>query len=282
MPSRQAKHWCFTINNYGASTEETLRGLGQQDCCVYLVFGREVGQEGTKHLQGYVAFKQRKALGPVKTLLGGTAHLEPAKGSPAQASEYCKKDKDFEEYGQVPAGKGHRSDLTDVLESIKRGDSLQRIAEEHPAAALRYGSGILRVRQLFRPKRDKPPELHCFWGRTGTGKTRRVWEFMDPEKLWVHPGHGWFDGYDDHDAVLFDDFDGGWFKITYLLKLLDRYQFQVPIKGGHTWWAPRHILITANVHPREWYPQAKEEHQRALIRRLNEFGSIQECHGSMI
>jgi len=279
MPSRQARCWCWTLNNYTEDELATIQKLGHelQFDVTYLVFGKEKGQEETPHLQGYIAFKKRKSFGVVKKLLSNRIHLETAKGSPEENERYCKKEGDFEEYGQRPAGQGSRNDLVEVARACQQGKSFKEIAEEFPSAALRYSTGILRLTSLHRPERKGPPELWCLWGRTGTGKTRRIWEFADVDQLWVHPGDRWFDGYDGQPAVLFDDYDGSWFKITYILKLIDRYMFQVPIKGAYTWWAPKVIYFTSNHHPKEWYPNAKQEHIDALLRRFKDFGTIEEC-----
>lgn len=272
MPTTQAKHWCYTINNY---TDDDVKRLSERrEDVTYHIFGYEMGDSGTKHLQGFISFRKRKSFGPTKEILGGKAHLEPAKGTPAQAAEYCKKDGDYVEYGELPGGKGSRTDLREVAEKIKNGVSFRSIAEDHPTTVLRYGSGVLRLKNFYRPKNREAPEIHVFWGPTGSGKTKRVWEFTKHDELWVHPGDRWFDGYDGHLAVLFDDFDGGWFKLTYLLKLLDRYIFQVPVKGGYVWWYPKQIYITSNLHPKDWYNNTNKEHVSALLRRLNEFGEI--------
>jgi len=281
MPS-QAKHWCWTLNNYTEDELASLQALGNElPEITYIIWGKEKGQEETPHLQGYVAFKRRKSLQAAKRLLSDRAHCEIARGSPKQAAEYCQKDGDYEEYGKLPGGQGKRSDLELCTHLIKEGKTTRELAEVCPQVLLRYGSGVQRLRMHFRPERKGPPELWVLWGKTGTGKTRRVWEFANVRELWVHPGQGWFDGYDGHKAVLFDDFDGSWFKLTYLLKLIDRYVFQVPVKGGHVWWAPKTIYFTSNIDPKEWYPTANEEHKRALLRRFREFGHIQECTSSV-
>jgi hypothetical protein len=280
MP-KQAKHWCFTLNNYTDEEYAALQALGAElpTPIEYLVFGKEKGQEGTPHLQGYIALSKKRYFNFIKATIGERAHIECAKGSPKQASDYCKKDEEFVEYGQLPRGKGARTDLDNVVQLALDGANFRTIARNDPAAAIRYGSGVCRIIALKRPKRDHPPIIWTFWGKTGTGKTRRVWEFADEEELWVHSGGGkWFDGYDGHRAALFDDLDGSVFKLAYLLRLLDRYPFPVEIKGGFTWWRPRTIYITTNIHPNDWYPNANEEHKRALLRRLTENGStIQEC-----
>ena len=52
----QIEGWCFTLNNYSVEEEETIRNAP----CAYMLFGRERGDEGTPHLQGYVHFKNER------------------------------------------------------------------------------------------------------------------------------------------------------------------------------------------------------------------------------
>ena len=292
MPGGQAKHWTWTLNNY---TEDDLAGLlalgGElPEPVQYLIFSREYGESGTPHLQGYIALSTKKTLSYVRELVSPQAHFEVSRGSPEQNKEYCSKDNpdgqpskdpetDIFEFGTLPRGRGARTDLARVAEQVRSGVPIREIADSDPAAFIRYGNGILRYRMMVRPSRSSPPSIWVFWGPSGSGKTRRCWDFTDHSKIWVHPGDRWFDGYDScsHPCVLFDDFDGSWFKLDYLLKLLDRYVFQVPIKGGYTWWCPRTVLITSNIEPKLWYRNANEAQQAALLRRLREFGSIVHC-----
>ena len=280
MPSIQGKHWCFTLNNYTEDEVHALEALVEERPGInYIVIGVEVGQEGTEHLQGFVSFEKKVSQSRAKKIIGRRAHLERAKGSPLQAAEYCKKDGKFVESGTCPKGQGARSDLIEIAEKVKQGCSVRDIAQQHPGSFIRYSTGIARLFSFSPPERQQPPAVWVFWGKTGSGKTRRVHEFVAREQLWIHPGDRWFDGYDRHPAVLFDDFCGSWFKLTYLLKLIDRYPFQVPIKGAYTWWVPKTIYFTSNIHPKDWYQNANDEHVNALMRRLNEFGTIKECKG---
>lgn len=50
-------------------------------------------------------------------------------------------------------------------------------------------------------------------------------------------------------VAIFDDFRPWWCRFDYLLRLLDRYPMQVPVKGGFVNWVPEHIIITA---PQRW------------------------------
>lgn len=271
----KAKQWVFTLNNYTPEDEQHLDHLGERDGTIYLVYGRETGESGTPHLQGFIQLETRRSLKWMRDNVSERGHYQVCRGTPKQASDYCKKDGSFTEIGNLRVGSGRRTDLEEVVQAIRDGKTKRELAEEHPTAVLRYGRNIDTLRICQKPPtRVGPPLIQVFWGDTGLGKTRRVHEECPPEELWIHPGEKWFDGYDGHKYVLFDDFDGGWFKLGYLLKILDRYTFQVPIKGGHVWWYPENIYLTSNIDPREWYQGANQKQQDALIRRLHEFGQI--------
>ena len=100
MPSG-AKRWCFTLNNPTTGERQLLSELGESEHVSYMVYGNEVGSEGTPHLQGYVQFANRRSMRQAKALLGARLHLEISRGTPRQASQYCKKDGDFVEHCQL-------------------------------------------------------------------------------------------------------------------------------------------------------------------------------------
>lgn len=264
----RARHWCFTLNNFSEENVAALRALGDSEDCRYLVFGREVGRSGTPHLQGYVAFSRKRTLRRAVDAVGSGAHLEVMRGTPSEASEYCKKDGAFEEFGEVPGGRGSRSDLKSALQAIKRGISKSSLIESHSIAYARAHRMLTEYALLNAPARNWETVVQVYWGQTGTGKTRKAFE--EAKEPYVHPGGGWFDGYDGQEAVIFDDFGGSEFKITYLLKLLDRYPMRVPVKGGFVQWVPKRIWITSNYPPEQWYPNAKDEHVNALKRRITQ------------
>lgn len=139
----QSQRWCFTLNNWEPQDVERLRGLAAT--VRYLVFGREVGAGGTPHLQGFICFATRKRLRGVKDLLANDRyHLEPARGTSQQASDYCKKDNDFEEFGQVPvAGKTNRfEEFRDWITNLGYRPSTHEIALEYPSMFLQYGDRV--------------------------------------------------------------------------------------------------------------------------------------------
>jgi hypothetical protein len=269
---RQAKHWCFTLNNY---TDEELAQIKLQALEMqYCIIGRETGKEGTPHLQGFLSLERKASAFRVKSKIGTRCHLEIAK-APRAARDYCKKEGNFEEFGEFIAGKGRgrRTDLESVKQDIDAGATLADIQEAHFGTWCRYSKSISEYCRLHSEPRNWETEVHVYWGKTGTGKTRSVHDMAREERegLYTHTGESWFDGYRGEAWVIFDDFNGSEFKLSYLLKLLDRYPMIVPIKGGFVNWVPRKVFITSNKNPREeWYPNAHPEHREALMRRITE------------
>lgn len=265
----RSNYWCFTINNYNENEVSTLSFLVPTKIATYITFGYETGENGTRHIQGYVELPKRLRTGQVVSLLGGRAHVERRLGTAEQASEYCQKDGIFFEHGTISVPQqGKRTDLESLHQSLQANKSLKLISNEHFGSYIKYAKNITSYRLLHTPNRVFPPSVIVYWGRTGAGKTRAVHDNITTDDLWIYPGNGWFDGYDAHPVVLFDDFSGSEVKISYLLKLLDRYDFRVPVKGGFVKWVPQEIYITSNLDPDSWYPNAHLEHNRALKRRF--------------
>lgn len=116
----RAKNWCFTLNNYTHEDVARILGLEAEVSVSYCVFGREIGESGTPHLQGFVSFKERKTRASVVALLG-QAHFTVARRV-QNSIEYCKKDGDFSEFGTPPVvSQGQRSDIELFKEEVASG-----------------------------------------------------------------------------------------------------------------------------------------------------------------
>lgn len=120
--SRSAR-WCFTRNNPDQWRPDFFPP--EMD---YLIWEKEVGEEGTPHIQGYVRFKVRKTLQGAKRLICAEAHMEPARGSEGDNIAYCSKDRDiaagdWAEHGTADPliRQGRRTDLEGVISDVITG-----------------------------------------------------------------------------------------------------------------------------------------------------------------
>lgn len=149
VPSHASKHWCFTLNNYTAGEEQLLADVLESDHVSYGIYGRETGESGTPHLQGYVVFAQRKRLAGVKALLGVRYHLERTRGTPKEASDYCKKEDDFNEYGTCPGSTNSKAgkweQLTEWVESLEERPSEPDLYRKFPGLMGPQRRGVLAL-----------------------------------------------------------------------------------------------------------------------------------------
>lgn len=104
---------CFTFNNYNNTEHSKIIEICESRNYLYCI-GEEVGEQGTKHLQGYIEFKSPKAFSTVKKLLP-KAHIEKAKGNRAQNLMYCKKDGNFKSNFPVPMSEQVLAEYDDVI-----------------------------------------------------------------------------------------------------------------------------------------------------------------------
>lgn len=138
---------CFTYNNYTPLVETICRQSVGEVGIKYLIFGREVGESGTPHLQGYMQVNHDK-FDRLKRRFGNSIHLEKQKGDSREAADYCKKEGDFEEFGSYEhiaspkKRQGERKDLDSVKEAIAKGAKYDDIVDAHFACAAKYGRFI--------------------------------------------------------------------------------------------------------------------------------------------
>ncbi|AXH77369.1 MAG: putative viral replication protein [Circoviridae sp.] len=247
---QQVRNICFTVNNPSLPLAGFVDSLTSSGLPTYFVIGEEVGACGTPHFQGYIEFKQSVGWKRAhKLLLNG--HMETRKGNPQQASEYCKKDNKFIEWGKI-SNQGHRSDIEDVANAVIAGSTLLEIAMGYPVQFIKFFKGIMALQAKLIKPRCSAPTVKVFWGSTGTGKSFRAREWLPNAYVW-HPQMGqWFDGYQGEDEVLFEEFRGQ-LPFGMLLSLLDQYCCKVQYKGGIIEFAPTKIALTSPVHWSEWY-----------------------------
>ena len=260
---------------------ELLRGFVNPD---YMIIGKETATTtGRKHFQGYMEFSKRKQ---AKTIdknfrkvfpLPHSVHFESSRGTAEENIKYCsKEDTQPFVFGEVTGnnGQGSRTDLQGVYELVKKGATMEEVADNHFALFCQYHKGIQMAINMKQKRRDWPTQLIFLWGKTGTGKSMHAQE-LKPEAV-IYTKGDFFIGYSGtNEVVLFDDFD--WNKMDYRmwLNICDRYPMVVNVKGGERNWCPKIIIFTSNDDPKTWWqgiaPLASLE---AIHRRMDDFGEI--------
>lgn len=260
MSRRQGIFWLLTIpeNDYHPGEHQDLSWVKGQ---------LEEGAGGYRHYQLIVAFKKKVALPAIKRLFGRTCHGELSRSE--AANEYVWKDdtrvdgSQFE-YGAKPIRRNAKVDWESVWTAAKSGDvdtipAHVRVTSYRTIRAI--GSDYSRAVGMERT-------VVVFWGKTGTGKSRRAWEEAGVDAYCKDPRTKFWDGYQVEKNVVIDEFRGG-IDIAHLLRWFDRYPVRVEIKGSSRPLVATKIWITSNLSPDQWYPECDLETKAALMRRLD-------------
>nr|WMI39908.1 replication-associated protein [Rhinopithecus-associated circovirus 1] len=245
---QKLRNFVFTINNWTQEDLDKLMTLPIK----YLVYGREVGDEGTPHLQGYVELDRRTSFAKVKETIP-RAHVEARKGTQQEAIAYCKKDDDWEESGERRI-QGERLDIKKITESIQKGGGIRTILELEEITlnvfTIRTAEKLL---QYYEPRRDYKPHVVWIYGPTGTGKTRASIKALPDAYFFSNSTGRWWSGYDGHEDVIIDDIRRDTISFVQLLGLTDRYGHHIEDKGSIRQFRGRRIIITSPGDPKEIY-----------------------------
>lgn len=269
-----SRNYVFTVNNYDDEDEHQVYALAWENLVRYICVGKEVGESGTRHLQGFVCFSQPKSLNQVKKLFP-TAHFEEKRGTFQQASDYCKKDGDYFEWGSLPMDDNRKGDagaaameelMQRTCECIRKGDykSIPYAATHHIKAA-EYR--VLKEAQQDRNLDIIDGEMEHLWyyGKAGTGKSRKARD--ENPGAYLKMCNKWWDGYNGQDVVIIEDFDKDHKVLNHHMKIwADRYPFPAEVKGGKIDIRPKKVIVTSNYHPGEIWQE--EQELRPILRRF--------------
>jgi len=264
---RDTQRWVFTVNNYTDDDVAAVAAL--EPLSKWLIYGKEVGEGNTPHLQGAVVLAKPKTLASLKKLLP-RAHLEKMRGTPAESRAYCSKDGDVSEWGTCPVDKTEQRTLREVAAdafAMDVGEAVAMLERDAPAQMLIGGTRIRAyLRERIPPYRGKR-EVVWLWGPSKTAKTEyaeacgaEMVEY-DGKFLSFTPGAH---------AVCFDevDKDGGRVPLALFLKLTDKYARSVRVAGGYQAWTPRQIFFCASAPPEVVFPL--DQYDIQVSRRITE------------
>lgn len=248
MDNTRSRNWCFTLNNYTDDEYVLIKNIE----CKYIVIGKEVGESGTPHLQGYVHFAHAKAFTAVQKLIK-RAHLEVMRGTALEASTYCKKDGVFFENGDHPKTAADGGKMEQDRWAVAKAQAFETGDCEDPMISFLHYKACknqLNKRLKLQVLPDTTERMRWYWGESGTGKSRAArTEFPN---AYLKMCNKWWDGYDEQEVVLIEDFDKEHACLAHHLKIWgDRYPFLCEHKGGATKIRPKLVIVTSNYHPKD-------------------------------
>jgi len=233
-----AIRWCFTLNNWTEDQYGSMVPIIKEKCRLAIV-GKETGESGTPHLQGYIEFKTKSR--PVGVFGIKEIHWEKAKGNKADNIKYCSKD-----------------DSNPFCHNCKRHKPLQLIKKEQLYDWQKY---------ILRGIEAEPDNRTVFWywsEEGGVGKTQFC------KYLTYHHGaicvHG--KGADVRNGVLEYHkvngttpdlilypiprcYDNNYVSYEALENIKDMYFYSGKYEGGMICGNSPHLIVFANTQPDE-------------------------------
>lgn len=293
-----SKSYTFTLNNY---TDDEVDGFSkfEHEKLTHLYVAKEVAPStGTPHLQGYVCFSKSYRIKGLHKLsfIFKRCHLIKSDGSPLHNKNYCFKGEQskeewetFKEKGptwaknvQVVANVGNstqggRTDLKEFKDAILSGATVRELNKEFYPCMQKYRNYFQDLRKLYLKDREYPPgqpsrqrnvEVEIHWGRPGAGKSHLA-HVQGAIKLSL-ASKGWFDGYDDEETVVLEEFDWAKFDIDFFKDLIDVNPVLLNVKGTSAYANWTKVILTANNDPKGWWPNASAIDREAFLDRVTD------------
>lgn len=273
--------WLLTINYYEKepTDDEQLQSYLKNIKDIQYYIGQlEQGESGTIHHQIYIIFKKRKYFTYLKELFP-SAHIEMRRGSHQQAKEYCSKPDTrkaltFEWGEQTEQGK--RTDLSDILEMIYEGSTINDIINTYPSQYLRYKNNIESLFQQIHgeqvSKQFRNLTVTYVSGKTGVGKTSTIMKHYGFENVYrVTDYKNPFDTYQGQEVIIFDEYHSQ-FRIEFLLNLLDGYPLKLPARYNDKIAKYKTVYIISNEPITKQYKNVQSTNPdtyQAILRRIN-------------
>ena len=264
-----SRNWLFTVNDIPEGYGHILERIAKRKNVVYIVVGRETAPTtGHVHLQGFIKFANVRKFNGVKKMLRelNNPRLDMGDGKAYSMMQYCKKDGDFLEYGELPlsqseggrkGGERLRDAHRECCELAEAGD-FRRMKQLHPSLYTRFYRTWLAMHKDFGARPADLKEVTGVWiyGPSGAGKSHYARE--NYPGFYDKPCNKWFDNYQGESFILIDDFDKKHDVLAHHLKRwADRYAFSAEIKGSQINLRPKRIVVTSQYRITEIWSDAE-------------------------
>lgn len=266
----RSRRFIFTVNNWDEEDYKIWETLE----CRYMVMGKEVGEQGTPHLQGYVEFVNARSFNSMRSI-NPKAHIEVAHGDAEQNLKYCSKEGDFIVRGTPSMSRSDKGVLEkrrweDAKASAIAGDldnvpgdiyvrcysSLKAIKKDH-MPAVQDLDGVCGLWLYGEPKNGKSD-----WARKRFGTNYFVKD----------PATKWWDGYQNEEVIIIDEVDRtNCMGLSNRLKIwADMYAFIAEDKGGAFKIRPKHVIVTSNYKIEDLFAELDPVTLSAVLRRFSQ------------
>lgn len=207
----------------------------------------ETGAEnGFLHWQVLACFNNRVRLSAVKHVFGEQAHCELSRSEAANLYVWKEETRvagtQFE-LGALPLNRNNPDDWKRVKQLAKEG-KLEDIPED---IYIRFYRTLKTIKRDFMVAPANLENVCGVWihGPPGVGKSHKARQ--DYPNAYLKPCNKWWDGYQEHENVILDDFDKNHECLGHHLKIwTDKYSFIAETKGGAMQIRPKKVVVTSN------------------------------------
>lgn len=250
-PLSKFRTYCFTLFT-------DVKPSLNNDQFKHIVAGREQCPKTNKiHYQCCVYFHNQKtitaAIKHLQSHFNVKCHVELCKGTYEENIAYCTKDNDYEELGVRPS-QGKRSDIIQIKDDIMSGKiTTKDVILDNPIFYHQYGRTLDKIED-FKKRLDFRKEMTTgvwYYGKTGVGKSHLAFKDFNPKTHYVLPNdNGWWDGYEQQETVIINEFRG---ELTFktLLELCDKWPYSVKRRGREPMPFTSKKVIITSCHPPE-------------------------------
>lgn len=234
----------------------------------FIAYGDEVCPEtGKEHHQAYVYFWNprgisNRCLNVIGNMFGPThCRVAAMRGKFQENDAYCSKETSLKKFGNEPE-QGARGDLDETKNMILEGSiTPDEVAVNDPHMYHMYGRTMRVIEDVATRRKYRTFMTKGYWLTGSPSETGEIaFEGYDPNKCYQKPlADPWWDKYNGQEVVILHGFNGE-LKLHELLRMVDRFPFDVPRRGRdpHPFLA-KMVIITCRDCPDDVYDQLKSK-----------------------